>query len=33
MDNEYNIYNEIPAAENVNSKKNVNVQRLVLMII
>lgn len=33
MDNEYNIYNETPAAENVPTKKTVHVPSLVLMII
>ena len=33
MDNEYNIYNETPAAENNPAKKAVHVPSLVLMII
>ena len=33
MDNEYNIYNETPAAENDPAKKTVHVPSLVLMII
>lgn len=33
MDNEYNVYNETPAAESVPAKKTVHVPSLVLMII